>query len=175
MARQSRRVPPPTFLLTRPAAQSDRFAEQLQARFGPGIRIVSSPLLVPRFLSVALPDGGWRGVIFTSETGVAAFRRLSAGRGMPAWCVGDRTTHAATLAGFDARSADGDAYDLLALLVASGVTGPLLHAHGRDVANLLSDSLNSAGIETIEAVIYAQEPQSLIPRRRRCWRPPRQL
>lgn len=153
----------PPFLLTRPAAQSDRFAEQLRARFGPQIRIVSSPLLAPRFLAPALPEVRWRGLIFTSETGVAAYRQLSAGRGMAAWCVGGRTAEAARLAGFDARSAGGDADDLLTLLLASGATGPLLHARGQDVTGNLSERLNSAGIETFQAVVYAQRPQPLTP------------
>src|SRR5690606_9859177 len=73
MASQSRQP----FLLTRPARQGARFAAALRQRFGEGIRLVTSPLLAPLFLRPELPAGAAT-LIFTSETGVEAFRRISA-------------------------------------------------------------------------------------------------
>ncbi len=87
-------------LLTRPAAQNARFAAQVTARFGPGVRFVDSPLLAPRFLDPTLPAGPFDAVVFTSETGVAGYRRLTAEQALPAWCVGPRTAEAARAAGF---------------------------------------------------------------------------
>lgn len=163
MAIQSRQGSLPPILLTRPAAQADRFANALRRRFGAEIRIVSSPLLAPRLLSPLLPDGPFRAVVFTSETAVVAYSALSPpDRGL-AWCVGDATAAAARAAGFEVRSAGGDAATLLAAIRAAGTDGPLLHARGREVAANVADALNSAGIETFEAVVYSQEPQPLGP------------
>lgn len=97
----------PSILLTRPAQASGRFALSLRDRFGPEIRIVVSPLLSPQLLGPPVPAGPFRAVVFTSETGVAGFRQVSADRSLPAWCVGDRTAAAAQDAGFSTRSAGG--------------------------------------------------------------------
>jgi len=152
----------PVILLTRPLAQSMRFAATMKARFA-GLRIVISPLLAPAFLAPALP-GGVDALIFTSETGVEAFRRLSAGRscaGARAWCVGDRTAAAARAVGLVARSAAGDATALVAAIRDAGEAGPLLHLRGAETRGNIAESLISAGLETLEAVVYAQVPQPL--------------
>jgi uroporphyrinogen-III synthase len=160
MARQSHVAVLPPFLLTRPAAQGDRFAHDLRTRFGPETQIVLSPLLVPDHLTPALPDPV-AGVIFTSETGVAALARLRPANGLPAWCVGDRTAHAARQAGYAARSAAGDAAALVAMILAEAPPGPLLHARGADSRGAVADHLTAAGIRTTEAVVYAQRPAPL--------------
>jgi uroporphyrinogen-III synthase len=160
MARQSRAAVLPPFLLTCPAAQGDRFAEELRARFGPGIHVVLSPLLVPHYLTPVLP-GAITGVIFTSETGVAALSPLLSAGGKPAWCVGDRTAQAARLAGYDARSAAGDAATLVAAILTEAPTGPLLHARGEDSRGAVAERLTASGIPTAEALVYAQQPLPL--------------
>lgn len=157
MVRQSRVAVLPPFLVTRPAAQGDRFATELRARFGPATRVVLSPLLAPHFLTPALPDE-IAGLIFTSETGVAALGRLRAASGLPAWCVGDRTALAARLAGYDARSAGGDAAALVATVAAEAPQGPLLHARGEDSRGEVAQTLSDVGIPTVAAVVYAQRP-----------------
>lgn len=153
MVRQSQ----PTILLTRPLAQSQRFAAMVGGA-------VISPLMVPEFLSPPLPQRDFAAVVLTSETGVEAARRISAaGAPLPkrAFCVGDRTAKAAQAAGFDAISAQGDANALLALLVGQNITGPLLVLHAEDTAGDVQNRLVSAGIETVSAVTYRQKPQPL--------------
>ncbi|TKA93937.1 uroporphyrinogen-III synthase, partial [Cereibacter changlensis] len=121
MASQSRQP----FLLTRPARQGARFAAALRQRFGEGIRLVTSPLLAPLFLRPELPAGAAT-LIFTSETGVEAFRRISAEQPQAAhsaWCVGERTAEVARAAGLSTRSADGDAEALVAQILAAGEAG----------------------------------------------------
>ncbi|MDZ4312232.1 MAG: uroporphyrinogen-III synthase, partial [Cypionkella sp.] len=66
MARQSH----PTILLTRPDAQSQRFARQIGGA-------VISPLMRPEFLTPPLPAGDFAAVVLTSETGAAAAGRIS--------------------------------------------------------------------------------------------------
>ena len=161
MSRQSRQAGLPPFLLTRPALQGARFSDQLRARFGGGIRVIASPLLAPRFLDAVVPDREFAGVIFTSETGVAGFRRLSAETHGVAWCVGDRTAQAARAAGFSAQSAGGDANALVAAIRAAGQRGPLLHVRGREAIGGVTEALNLAGIETVSSIVYVQELQPL--------------
>lgn len=164
MARQSR---PPAFLLTRPAAQGDRFAQALRRRFGDDIRVIDSPMMAPRFLRPALPAVPIQALIFTSETGVEAFGRISAEGGLAgvraAWCVGDRTAQAARAAGLVALSANGDAAALTQAIIAARPSGTLLHLHGQEVRGDLAGALNRAGIDTSSAIVYAQEPQPLTP------------
>ncbi|NUB45308.1 uroporphyrinogen-III synthase [Fertoebacter nigrum] len=162
MARQSH-VPP--ILLTRPAAQADRFAALLRARMGE-LAIVTSPLLAPEFLATPLPAAPVTGLVFTSETGVAGFLRLPAAAslaGLPVWCVGDQTARVARAAGLAARSASGDAAALLTAIVAAGGKGPLLHLCGQDTRGNLAARLTGAGISTTAVTVYAQRPQGLTP------------
>jgi uroporphyrinogen-III synthase len=158
MTQQSR----PHLLLTRPLAQSQRFAGEVAARFG-ALQVVISPLLIPRFLP-ATPPSGMDGVIFTSETGVAA--ALAAGvqaRGEAAYCVGARTAAAARLAGFDARDAQGDWQDVAALITREGGQKSLAFLCARQAASQLQTVLTAAGhhIERIE--VYTQDAQPLNP------------
>lgn len=162
MVPQSR---PPTILLTRPAAQSTRFADALRQRFA-GIRIVSSPLIAPRFLSPPLPDRNWTALILTSETAALAARRIVAdGAALPrtAFCVGDRTAEAAHAAGFEPLSAQGDADTLVALILSHNPQSPLLHLQGQHSRGDIAKRLISAGIETDQVIVYAQDAQSLTP------------
>lgn len=165
MARQSRHGAP-AFLLTRPAAQSARLAEDLRARFGPDLRIVHSPLMVPVFLSPDLPRRDWTGLLFTSASGVEGARRLSLLAGGSAWCVGDATTAAAAAAGYQPHSAGGDAQALADLVLRSGLRGPLLHVRGQEVSGDLAQTLNSAGLETQETIVYRQDALPLSPEAR---------
>ncbi|OYU38035.1 MAG: uroporphyrinogen-III synthase [Pseudorhodobacter sp. PARRP1] len=153
MARQSQ----PTILLTRPLAQSQRFADQVGGA-------VISPLMAPEFLSPSLPSGAFAAVIFTSETGVEAAGRISAAGGVlptRAFCVGNRTAEAARALGFVAQSAMGAADDLLAQISAEPPLGRLLHLRGQDSAGDLEKRLNIAGIDTVALIVYRQIAQNL--------------
>lgn len=153
--------PSPAFgvLLTRPAWQGMRFAAALRRRF-PAVRIVESPLLAPVLLRPELPPGPFDAVVFTSETGVASAIPYRASLPRLAFAVGDRTTEAARGAGFDARSASGDA-DALVALLAHLRLGRLIHLHGEDTRGDVAGRLTAAGIETHAAVTYRQVAQPL--------------
>jgi len=152
---------PQSFLLTRPAAASARFALALREVFGGTARVVISPLMEPVFLHPPLPPGPYHAVILTSETGAEAARRISAevgGLPVRAYCVGDRTALAAAEAGFQPISAKGDADALVSLIKAEGVRGQLLHLRGRDSRGDIAQRLVSAGILAHEAIVYDQQP-----------------
>ena len=163
MAPQSRAL---TVLITRPEGQAHRFAAQLHERFGAAVVSIVTPLLAPAFLEASLPGGRFGAVVFTSETGVLAAQRVgAAGRDLPkrAFCVGDHTAQAASLAGFEAISADGDAGDLLDLLRRHPDDAPFLHLRGRDARGSIVEQLQQSGIAAAETVAYEQRPQFLTP------------
>lgn len=151
--------PRPPLLLTRPKAASQRFAEQFRARFGGDWPVVIAPLMEIAALSVPLPQAD--AVIFTSENAIAPFVAASAPAGRRAYCVGSRTAKVAKAAGFDVIFGPGDAVRLLPLILEHHKGGNLLHARGQHIAAPLADQLNSAGIETFEAVVYEQRDQPL--------------
>ena len=153
MAKQSQ----PTILLTRPLAQSQRFAEQIGGA-------LISPLMRPEFLSPPLPSVDFTAIVLTSETGAEAAGRISAAGGIlpkRAFCVGHRTAEAARAAGFEASSAAGAADDLLAHIIATAPVGRLLLLQGQDSVGDLKQRLVLAGIETLSLIIYRQIAQSL--------------
>ncbi|MBK4214694.1 uroporphyrinogen-III synthase [Paracoccus caeni] len=117
----------PLLLLTRPQADSERFAAML-----PEWPAVISPIL--RIEPVA-HDADLRaaeGLVFTSSHAVGF---AGPGRGRLALCVGGRTGAIARQAGFDVREGNGFAESLLPLIKASPV--PLIHPHGRHLAKVL--------------------------------------
>lgn len=155
MARQSR----PQLILTRPAQASHRFAADLAERFGP-LDILISPLMAPEWLSPPLPATPPDGVIFTSETGVAALSRLVDWRS-PAICVGPQTALAARQHGWAAEVVGPDAERMTAALKAAPRKGRWLHARGEIAAAPLARTLGDLGMEMTEALLYRQVAQPL--------------
>lgn len=151
----------PPLLLTRPKAASQRFAREFRARFGADWPVLIAPLIEIAALRAPVPQAD--AVIFTSENAVAPFVAASAPAGRRAYCVGGRTAKVATAAGFDVIAGPGDAVRLLPLIVKHHTGGRLVHARGRHIAAPLAEQLNSAGIETFEAVVYEQRDQVLLP------------
>ena len=155
----------PTLLLTRPAAQSQEFAERCRAALGPDLAVVISPVLSIRPRDSAPDLGSFRGVVLTSANGARALAAQADVCGVRAWCVGDRTAEAARRLGMDARSAAGSADELVDMV--AGEPGPLLHAHGAESRGRVAERLTAAGTETREAVLYDQVAQPLSAEARR--------
>ncbi|WP_371156637.1 uroporphyrinogen-III synthase [Jannaschia sp. 2305UL9-9] len=137
-------------LLTRPAAASAELADCLTRQ---GIEVVTSPLLRIRHAD-SLPDLA-DGLIFTSPNGVAAYRGLAGPAGLPVWCVGPRTSAAATAAGLRLR---GTAPDAAALVQAIPSDAPaLVHLRGAVQRIDLAAGLRTRGLRATDAVIYHQD------------------
>lgn len=165
MAKQSTDAAVPV-LVTRPRAEAEAFAALLAERFGSLVRPVVAPLMAVEYLAPALPQGQFAAVIFTSAAGVEGARRLGVDLPRLAWCVGAKTAARAQAAGFQARSAEGDADALVAAILADPPGSRLLHLRGQDTRGAVAERLNSAGIETDSAVVYRQAPQPLTPEAR---------
>lgn len=143
-------------LLTRPEAQSARFAAAFQARFGTDIAIRTAPIMAIRPTGVPVDLGGVSGLIFTSENGVSAFAETHQERSLTAYCVGDRTAQAARAAGFAAYSARGTADDLIADLLKAPPAGRLIHLRGAHARGNVAERLTQAGLPTSECIVYDQ-------------------
>ncbi len=144
--------------MTRPETDSLCFADDFMARFGRDWPIVISPLLKIVILAPTIPAA--EAVVFTSANAVAPFAALSPAGGRRAYCVGARTARAAAEAGFLPVTGPGDAAGLVPLIGAAA-RGPLIYARGRHVVSNLAETLNLAGIETFEAIVYDQVQQHL--------------
>lgn len=153
--------PPPALLLTRPRAQSERFAAAFRAVLGDGPRVVIAPLLriVPRAPAVDL--NGLAGIVLTSENGLLALDAGTVPAGLVAYCVGDRTAAAAEAAGVSAISAGGAVDDLIAMIRSAPPDRPLLHLRGAESRGDLGGALRAAGIELQSVVAYDQVPAEL--------------
>lgn len=161
--------PRPILLLTRPALQSARFAQQVSARV-PGFGLVIAPVIeiAPRMLGCRPDD--YAGLIFTSENAVATFAAAWPGRGHPVWCVGARTAEAARTAGFarvsSAADGGGDAEALLRLLQTEQPEAPLLHLRGAHARGDLAPRLTAAGLPCDAWILYDQVARPLTPEAR---------
>jgi len=147
--------PAPLVLLTRPRAASERFAQALQDALGP-VRVAILPLMEIAPLVDRLDLEGVAGLIFTSAAGVEVFSGLTADRGLPAWCVGDRTAEAARAIGLRATSAGGDAAALVALMATARPEGRLVHLHGAHTRGDVAERLARENLRAEGRAIYDQ-------------------
>jgi uroporphyrinogen-III synthase len=141
----------PTVLLTRPQAQSQRFAEGLGEA-----KVVISPVLEVQDKGLQVDPRSYDGLIFTSENGVRAAAAAADLRGLRGFAVGQRTAMVGEASGLKLRPANGSADDLVALISRDRPAGRLLHLHGTHSRGDVAQRLKNAGIETDSAVIYDQ-------------------
>ncbi|RVT83426.1 hypothetical protein DXV76_14410 [Rhodobacteraceae bacterium CCMM004] len=152
-------MPRPLVLLTRPAAQSERFAEALRARIGGAADIVVAPVMKIVFRP-APPVPERATLVFTSENGVAAMPDDAlAGRAL--WAVGPRTAAALRARGVRCRDGGGDAVALAQALVAARPAGPVLHLAGVHTAGDVAGTLRRAGIPAERHTVYDQVAEPL--------------
>ncbi|MDO5613369.1 MAG: uroporphyrinogen-III synthase [Paracoccus sp. (in: a-proteobacteria)] len=147
-------MPLPTILLSRPRADSDRFA----ARLAGDPALAPLPVLIAPLLRIepvphdpallAQADA----LLFTSAHAVPS---AGAGRGRRAWCVGGHTAAAARAAGFDVVEGPGDAAGLAPMI--APVVADLIHPRGRHIAR----DLGARGVVVYDQVPQAPPPQAL--------------
>jgi len=147
----------PTLLLTRPKAQALPVQTAVQAALGFDVCTVFSPVLQIERREVAVDLDRYGGVIVTSVHGVATMNLT----GRVAHCVGARTAEAALEIGARQGQVGRDADDLVEQILSTGTPGPLIHLRGEHTRGDIAARLSSAGIETHEAVVYAQSPLPL--------------
>lgn len=138
----------PLVLVTRPRAFSEEFVAALGT-----VTSAFEPLIAPAFeleaLSAEVPP--YDEVIFTSRAGV---RFGPKGDGRLAWCVGEATADAARAAGYETRTADGDADGLVVLILGERPVARLMHFRGESVASEVAARLVEGGLDCVETVLY---------------------
>ncbi|MEM1272587.1 MAG: uroporphyrinogen-III synthase [Pseudomonadota bacterium] len=142
----------PLILLTRPRAQSERFARSVQSLAE--TKILPLQEIVPTDPIPSL-DGIF-GLIFTSENGVATFVEASSRRDVVAFCVGERGAIAARAAGMVAQSVGRNADELVAFLLSKPPAGTVMHLHGTHVRGDVAARLAAGGISVKHQSIYDQ-------------------
>lgn len=146
----------PILLLTRPRAQSERFARLAVERFGSAVEVMISPILKIEPVAFHIPDAV-KTLIFSSENAVHAAAAHAKPR-LLAYCVGDRTAKVAENAGFNAISAQGDADALVKRIISDAPQGPLLYLHGAVFRTDVAAALRAAGFDARAQVAYRQIP-----------------
>jgi len=139
-------------VLTRPQADSERFLAAVEAEFGP-VKAVISPVIEVVSLAAEIPT--YDEVILTSANGVAEAARLGVKAGTPAWCVGQRTAKLAREAGLEPISADGNADDLVDLILSQSA-GTLCHIRGVHTRGQVAARLIAQGRVCKEVIAYDQ-------------------
>ena len=138
--------------VTRPEVDSERTAEALRAR---GHEVLLVPLMRVEPVSADL-SGDWSGVVVTSAnalTALAGNPALARLRTLPVFAVGRRS--AAAAAEFaNAHCADGDANDLVRLIVREHRGGTLLYLAGQNRAADLVSELAKHGIRAELRTVY---------------------
>jgi len=143
--------PVSVILLTRAWPQAVRYRDEL-GRDLPGAQVEISPLVrIERTDQAQIPPEA-SCVVFTSVNAVSA----TPPAGLTAYCVGARTAQAARDAGFRAISADGDAVDLAARILADQVVGAVYYPRGEQAAVDLASLLGKNGLHVLDQVVYRQ-------------------
>lgn len=149
------RLDNPIVLVTRPKHSSDRFVADLKSVAG-RFRPIVSPAFENIGVVAETPD--FKVAIFTSRTGVDF---APDGKNRIAYCVGDSTSDVARKAGYQAVSAQGNAADLVHLILDNKPTQPLLHIRGEISQGDVSATLRRAGLKCDEVVVYRKSATAL--------------
>ncbi|MEM6409287.1 MAG: uroporphyrinogen-III synthase [Pseudomonadota bacterium] len=143
----------PVVLITRPTHQAERFAAQCQSALPVPVETRITPLQTIELTPEIPAFEGVGGMILTSENALMACPK---DLGLPAFCVGERTTEAAQSWGLNAVCAGRDAEELVAQLPGLAPPTPLVHLHGLHTRGAVAERLSKAGLEARGAVVYHQ-------------------
>lgn len=147
-------------LVTRPEPDASETAARLRAL---DIDAVVSPLLLARTLTTTLPlASGFTALAITSANALRALDErgeIPRLQTLPVYAVGDRSAAVAREMGFaEVVSAEGNIDDLVALLAAAGVGGPVLYPTARQQAGDLAKALAPHGVMVITSAVYEMHP-----------------
>lgn len=144
--------------MTRPRAAAAQFVDDMPPSLQAQVTPIFSPLL--EIVPVAhVPDINAKATaLFTSRNGVL---HGPDGNGRAAYCVGDRTTAAATDRGWQAHMAGPDADALVTEVAATAQDQILVHLRGRHTRGDVAARLQAAGCDVSERVVYDQTLKTL--------------
>lgn len=140
-----------TLLMTRPAAGSRAFVAALPDAVTERCDVVISPLIDIQPVAADVPD--FDTAIFTSAHGVAHGPQP---RGRRAFCLGQTTTNAATMAGWNAQQMGQNAETLVAALAAQRPAARMVHFSGTHTRGDVAGHLQAAGLDASSVAVYDQ-------------------
>lgn len=149
--------PKVTLLMTRPRPEAERFLHRLPADVLNRATPVVAPLLRIETCRETVDLANVAGVIFTSANGARAASVPDQSRAIPAYCVGATTARIAGDLGWRVEAIGANADELVATLIQSRTSGPLLHLCGRHTRGKVAERLSSAGCQTRRHVVYEQK------------------
>lgn len=141
-------------VITRHIRAAKLTAAQLRVAGADKAPIVISPLIQIHQTSRKLNLNTQQSVVFTSENGVMAAPIPP--EGMTAWCVGNRTAHAAQEKGYNVIAANGNAEHLIAIIISSAPKNPIVWLRGNHIAVDIEKRLRKVGITICSKVVYDQ-------------------
>ena len=149
-----------TMLVTRPQPDASETAARL---FALDIDALVEPLLSAETLASTLPPAdGFAALAATSANALRALHdrgELPRFLKLPLYAVGDRTAQLAQHFGFArVHSAGGNMTDLVALIVAAELEGPVLYPAARQQSGDLAKALAPHGVRVISTPVYAMNP-----------------
>jgi len=144
----------PVLIVTRPGAVAQEFARAAARGFA--VRLVISPVIGIEPVEAGALPARVGAVVLSSAHGANRAAQLGLPAGLPAYCVGPRTTQAAQDAGFAAEEVGPTAEALVQALSQRAVPGPLLHLRGRHTRGDVAARLSAVGRECAERVVYDQ-------------------
>jgi uroporphyrinogen-III synthase len=140
-------------ILTRPEGANSAFAADFPKSLSDRLVFIESPLIGIKSIATQVALAQQTSVIFTSVNGVR-FAPPSIGR--RAYCVGIRTTQAATSAGWEATCVGQNADEMVKTLIEARPAEMLCHLSGVHVRGRIVERLNEAGLTARRVPLYDQ-------------------
>ncbi len=152
-------------LVTRPEPDAAGTVAALQAI---GIDAVAAPMLERQSTEIDLPPAAqFTAVVVTSANTLRSLDErgeLARYCQLPLFAVGDHTAQLARQMGFAmVQSAAGGLSDLVAMLLASKLAGPVFYPAAEHRSGDLAESLRAAGIEIVGADVYRMVALARLP------------
>ena len=151
----------PLLLITRPEAEAQQLVREIRQACPAPVDILLSPLIEIEPIACDVSLEGFSGVIFTSKNGVRCAPKPKTDNSVLAFCVGARTAEAAQSKGYLTLSANGNATDLIKMILCEDVQGPLIHFRGAHSRGEIAKNLAKAGRNIISQVVYRQNEAGL--------------
>lgn len=148
-------------IMTRPDGTNERFLDLLSAKARAGLDVICNPLIKIQAVPgqpFLLPG---EAAVFTSSNGV---QFAPDGAGRRAFCVGQSTTVAAQVAGWNANCVGENADALVAALAKTPPDVECVHFSGVHVRGDIVLRLNQLGLSARRQVVYDQQLCPLAPR-----------
>lgn len=147
-------------ILTRPEGASSAFVADFPKFLADRLSFIESPLIAIRSIAAQVAIEEHASALFTSVNGVR-FAPPSIGR--RAFCVGIRTTQAATAAGWTAECVGQNAEEMVKTLIDARPADVLYHLSGVHVRGRIVERLKEAGLNAHRVPLYDQPLLPLSP------------